>query len=410
MVESKLGYEESRKQRLEENKKRMEDLNLTKLAQALKTPTPKSTPVKQAKPRARESSSAPLRRSNRVADKSPPNYKEDPIEPLEWPRRSYHRKDLLNRVYASDEVRKYAIYRAEVLQSELDSNSPSFVKPMLQSHVTGGFWLGLPVQFCKNHLPHTDEMITLIDEEGGEFPTKYLVLKTGLSGGWRGFAIDHQLVDGDALVFHLVKSTQFKVYIIRANQTEDQDLINEDEAKDENNKDLDDVLPASGSGSSRKSKKIRTKGQDVINEDKTKKNNKDLNDIPSALGSTRKSKRSKTKDQDVVNEDETKEENDKDSSDIPSASGSSRKSQRIRTKDQDVVNADETKEENDKDLADIPSGSGSGSRRKSKRIRTKDQDVVNADETNEENDKDLADIPSGSGSSRKSKRIRTSKK
>ncbi|KAM6540730.1 hypothetical protein CsatB_005177 [Cannabis sativa] len=379
----------------------MEDLNLTKLAQALKTPTPKSTPVKQAKPRARESSSAPLRRS-------------------------YHRKDLLNRVYASDEVRKYAIYRAEVLQSELDSNSPSFVKPMLQSHVTGGFWLGLPVQFCKNHLPHTDEMITLIDEEGGEFPTKYLVLKTGLSGGWRGFAIDHQLVDGDALVFHLVKSTQFKVYIIRANQTEDQDLVNEDEAKEENNKDLDDVLPASGSGSSRKSKKIRTtnqtEGQDVVNEDKTKKNNKDLNDIPSALGSTRKSKRSKTtnqtEDQDVVNEDETKEENDKDSSDIPSASGSSRKSQRIRTtnqtEDQDVVNADETKEENDKDLADIPSGSGSGSRRKSKRIRTtnqtEDEDMVNEDETKEENNKDLDDIPSGSGSSRKSKRIRTSKK
>ncbi|XP_060962342.1 B3 domain-containing protein At3g19184-like isoform X4 [Cannabis sativa] len=370
MVESKLGYEESRKQRLEENKKRMEDLNLTKLAQALKTPTPKSTPVKQAKPRARESSSAPLRRSNRVADKSPPNYKEDPIEPLEWPRsyyRSYHRKDLLNRVYASDEVRKYAIYRAEVLQSELDSNSPSFVKPMLQSHVTGGFWLGLPVQFCKNHLPHTDEMITLIDEEGGEFPTKYLVVKNGLSGGWRGFAIDHQLVDGDALVFHLVKSTQFKVYIIRANQTEDQDLVNEDEAKEENNKDLDDVLPASGSGSSRKSKKIRTKGQDVVNEDKTKKNNKDLNDIPSALGSTRKSKRSKTN-QDVVNADETKEENDKDSSDNPSASGSSRKSQRIRTKDEDMVNEDETKEENNKDLDDIPSGSGSS--RKSKRIRT----------------------------------------
>ncbi|XP_060962340.1 B3 domain-containing protein At3g19184-like isoform X2 [Cannabis sativa] len=374
MVESKLGYEESRKQRLEENKKRMEDLNLTKLAQALKTPTPKSTPVKQAKPRARESSSAPLRRSNRVADKSPPNYKEDPIEPLEWPRsyyRSYHRKDLLNRVYASDEVRKYAIYRAEVLQSELDSNSPSFVKPMLQSHVTGGFWLGLPVQFCKNHLPHTDEMITLIDEEGGEFPTKYLVVKNGLSGGWRGFAIDHQLVDGDALVFHLVKSTQFKVYIIRANQTEDQDLVNEDEAKEENNKDLDDVLPASGSGSSRKSKKIRTtnqtEGQDVVNEDKTKKNNKDLNDIPSALGSTRKSKRSKTN-QDVVNADETKEENDKDSSDNPSASGSSRKSQRIRTKDEDMVNEDETKEENNKDLDDIPSGSGSS--RKSKRIRT----------------------------------------
>ncbi|XP_062091718.1 B3 domain-containing protein At3g19184-like [Humulus lupulus] len=257
MVKSKLGYEECRKQRLEENKKRMEELNLTKLAQALKTPTPKSTPVKQGKPRTRinvEPSSVPLRRSSRVADKSPPNYKEVPIEPLEWPRsnyRSYRRGDLLNRVYASDEAREYAIYRAALLQSEIESNSPSFMKPLLQSHVTGGFWLGLPVQFCKSHLPHTDEAITLVDEEGGEFPTRYLVDKNGLSGGWRGFAIDHQLVDGDALVFHLVKPTQFKVYIIRANQIEGQDVINEDETK-ENDKDLEDIP------SGRRSKRIRS--------------------------------------------------------------------------------------------------------------------------------------------------------
>lgn len=32
-----------------------------------------------------------------------------------------------------------------------------------------------------------------------------------LVGGWKGFAIDHQLVDGDALVFQLVKPTEFKV-------------------------------------------------------------------------------------------------------------------------------------------------------------------------------------------------------
>ncbi|PON69115.1 B3 DNA binding domain containing protein [Parasponia andersonii] len=251
MVESKLTYEECRKQRVEENKKRMEELHLSKLAQSLKTSSPKSTPVKQGKPRARlpvEPSSVPLRRSNRVADKPPPNYKEVPIEPLDRPRsyyRSYQRRDLLNRVYASDEVRQYAIYRAEMLQSELESDSPSFVKPMLQSHVTGGFWLGLPVQFCKSHLPHEDEKINLVDENGDEFPTKYLADKTGLSGGWRGFSIDHQLVDGDALVFHLVKPTEFKVYIVRANESEDENEEEEskknkrEEKTKENNEDLD---------------------------------------------------------------------------------------------------------------------------------------------------------------------------
>lgn len=56
-------------------------------------------------------------------------------------------------------------------------------------------------------------MINLVDEEGEEFPTKYLALKTGLSGGWRGFAIDHELVDGDALVFQLTDRTTFKVIL-----------------------------------------------------------------------------------------------------------------------------------------------------------------------------------------------------
>ncbi|EXC17357.1 B3 domain-containing protein [Morus notabilis] len=202
MVESKLTNEECRRQRLEENKKRMEELNLTKLAQALKPSSPKSTPVKKLRPRNGlpvEPSSLPLRRSSRVSNKPPPNYKDVPIEPLGRPRRSYQRRDLLNRIYASDETRQYANDRAEKIQSELDSDVPNFIKPMLQSHVTGGFWLGLPSDFCKRHLPHEDATITLVDEDGEEFPTKYLADKSSLSGGWRGFAIDHQLVDGEAL-------------------------------------------------------------------------------------------------------------------------------------------------------------------------------------------------------------------
>lgn len=58
-----------------------------------------------------------------------------------WTNRTYQRRDLLNRIYASHEERQYAIDRARDLQSSLESRYPSFVKPMLQSHVTGGFWL-----------------------------------------------------------------------------------------------------------------------------------------------------------------------------------------------------------------------------------------------------------------------------
>lgn len=37
--------------------------------------------------------------------------------------------------------------------------------------------------------------------------------KTGLSGGWRGFSIAHKLLEGDALVFQLIKPCKFKVIL-----------------------------------------------------------------------------------------------------------------------------------------------------------------------------------------------------
>ncbi|KAH0854381.1 hypothetical protein HID58_073710 [Brassica napus] len=157
---------------------------------------------------------------------------------------SYQRKDLLNRVYASDDARVYAIDRAEALQSSLEPEFPSFIKPMLQSHVTGGFWLGLPRSFCQTHLPKYDEMITLVDENEDEAVTKYLADKNGLSGGWRGFAIDHQLVDGDAVV-----------YIIRVNDESNNGSggSNEKELvikpnKNQEEKNVSEVPPLSNSG------------------------------------------------------------------------------------------------------------------------------------------------------------------
>lgn len=53
--------------------------------------------------------------------------------------------------------------------------------------------------------------MTLVDEEGNEYETIYLARKTGLSGGWKGFAVAHDLVDGDAVVFQLIKPTTMKV-------------------------------------------------------------------------------------------------------------------------------------------------------------------------------------------------------
>ncbi|KAD6119114.1 hypothetical protein E3N88_10385 [Mikania micrantha] len=219
MVISKQNYEDLRKQRLEENKRRMEELHLPQLTQALKTAhSPKPSPMKRTQPRVIGKEMVEVRRSSRVANLPAPVYKEIvffTIYLCSKRKYSYSRRDLANRVYASDEAREYATTKAEELEANLEGGHPSFVKPMLPSHVTGGFWLGLPGHFCRKYLPKNDGTVTLIDEEGEEFPTVYLAHKVGLSGGWRGFSLSHELVDGDALVFHLIQPTVFKVYIIR---------------------------------------------------------------------------------------------------------------------------------------------------------------------------------------------------
>ncbi|CAM8945708.1 unnamed protein product [Rhodiola kirilowii] len=214
------AYEQSRQKRLEENRKRLEELKLPQLSQALRQASagPATPPMKPRKPRTVEKTMVKVRRSNRMANKPGPVYVEvsvDRTDRVTIPRRISKPRDLSNRVYASDEERAYSIEKAEEVQATLDATYPSFVKSMLPSHVSGGFWLGLFVSFCKRHLPKRDSEITLIDEDGEEYPTIYLPRKTGLSGGWKGFAVAHDLVDGDALVFHLIKPTTFKVYIIR---------------------------------------------------------------------------------------------------------------------------------------------------------------------------------------------------
>ncbi|CAN6682122.1 unnamed protein product [Malus baccata var. baccata] len=212
-----LSYEESRRQRMEENKKRMEALNLPMLAQSLKKNpnSPKPSPMKRAKARTVEKQLVEVRRSSRVANLPTPVYKEVKVvvDREMRPRRysTNRHRDLSNRVYASDEARDDATARAEALESGLGSSYPTMVKPMLQSHVTGGFWLGLPKYFCSKNLPKRDDIVTLIDEDEDECEVIYLAEKRGLSGGWRGFAIDHGLVDGDALVFQLIRPKTLKV-------------------------------------------------------------------------------------------------------------------------------------------------------------------------------------------------------
>ncbi|KAJ1267766.1 hypothetical protein BS78_07G083200 [Paspalum vaginatum] len=215
-----VAYEEQRRKQVEANKRKLEELKLHHLSAAVREAAAKPSPAKKRKARLpRDAAAEPLRRSGRVANlPEKPKYREEVPDLGRTIRRRYGsgRKDLANRVYATDDERGYAISKAEELEQELGSRFPTFIKPMTQSHVTGGFWLGLPTQFCRKHMPKRDETITLVDEEDDESDTLYLALKAGLSAGWRGFAIQHKLVDGDCLVFQMIQRTKFKVYIIRA--------------------------------------------------------------------------------------------------------------------------------------------------------------------------------------------------
>ncbi|CAK7323474.1 unnamed protein product [Dovyalis caffra] len=169
-------YEEARKLRVEENKKRIE--------------------VQQHLPKPENSKQFELRRSSRARN---------PVS------------------YLDDERAKKA---AVEFQSSLQPEKPSFVKQMLQSHVYQGYqsmWLHIALNprafllcFAKNHLPKEDLEVILEDENGSESGSKFLGEKAGLSAGWRGFALAHKLNAGDALVFELVEQWQFKVYTFRA--------------------------------------------------------------------------------------------------------------------------------------------------------------------------------------------------
>ncbi|KAK4834457.1 hypothetical protein QYF36_023225 [Acer negundo] len=126
-------------------------------------------------------------------------------------------------LYDDEEVKLAVMEQANQVQANLAPQFPSLIKYMLQSHVTRGFWLGLPSKFCLEHLPRLDTIIVLEDEDGNEYNTKYLAEKIGLSAGWRGFSISHKIREGDVAVFHLVSQTKFKVYIVRSNGSDEVD-------------------------------------------------------------------------------------------------------------------------------------------------------------------------------------------
>ncbi|CAH9075326.1 unnamed protein product [Cuscuta epithymum] len=241
------SYEETRKQQLLDNQKRLQDLGILKISKSLSNLAKSDKKVRAQKVRQKSNAAYMLepRRSTRARNPVP-SYREN-LDVLELPSlrkrsrfssswASYLARPIEEVRVASYEERSQAFKAAEKLQSNLQSGNPSFVKSMVRSHVYSCFWLGLPTRFCEDHLPKSTTDMVLEDEEGAEFDAVFISKRTGLSGGWRAFALEHKLDDGDALVFDLVEPTKFKVYIVKASHSSSQVNEIEEEGEEEEGK------------------------------------------------------------------------------------------------------------------------------------------------------------------------------
>ncbi|KAF6159111.1 hypothetical protein GIB67_032728, partial [Kingdonia uniflora] len=118
-----------------------------------------------------------------------------------WGNTRINQQVVADHAEKSTRAKTCARERAKEVQQSLDPEYPSFVKSMVRSTC-------LPAQFCDLYLPKNDVMVTLVDEKDEECQVKFK--SGGFSVGWTGFSTAHNLVDGDALVFQLVKDVKFQ--------------------------------------------------------------------------------------------------------------------------------------------------------------------------------------------------------
>ncbi|XP_021896762.1 B3 domain-containing protein At3g19184-like isoform X2 [Carica papaya] len=136
-------------------------------------------------------------------------------EPTET-RSCKHKRAVVDEAYGLVQAKSPTVEQAEKVQASLSSRFPSFIKTLVRSNVNSVFWMHLPIQFCKLHLPRHDVTVTLENENGKEYKISFIAERTALSAGWKKFSDAHELLEGDVLVFQLISSTKFKVYVVRA--------------------------------------------------------------------------------------------------------------------------------------------------------------------------------------------------
>ncbi|XP_024518000.1 B3 domain-containing transcription factor VRN1-like [Selaginella moellendorffii] len=139
-------------------------------------------------------------------------------------------KPLSRRRAVTDAERERAMERAR----QFTSTNPFTMNKMNKSHVYRGFWMGMNHQFARQHLPSQICSIVLVDSSGAEWPARYLP-RPGISGGWKKFALDHRLEEGDVVIFERVDRTQcnpvIRVHIYRVVELDDLPQEEEEQAR-----------------------------------------------------------------------------------------------------------------------------------------------------------------------------------
>jgi hypothetical protein len=178
----------------------------------------------------------PARASSRIAGKPGPTYADvaeaEAQSSSAWVgrrntgRRDFYATGFNNTVWPTQEQVAKAAAAAE--ETVAASQVPASVKVMLPSHVSSGYWLQMPVDLA-DYLPGSmgKHRFRLLDSTGAEpasgggpgFPVIWLRRGGnggGLSGGWRGYAIDRELGVGDVVAFEKLDGNKLRATIHRA--------------------------------------------------------------------------------------------------------------------------------------------------------------------------------------------------
>ena len=197
-------YEEERNRNIAKNQAMLHELGLIDTPMLCTTPTPRvkiKSVLKRPSPTTQRATHSRVLRQR--ADPVPAKEEEEGILVTESRTKAHHRARK-EQLHLDEELGELPI---DIQDNEDDGDvAPqcggcAYVKHMLPSHVTGGYWLQAPAGLCAVMPQATCDIRLRVGNAQWELTYLMRPSGAGLSGGWRGFAVDQRLCIGDSVVF-----------------------------------------------------------------------------------------------------------------------------------------------------------------------------------------------------------------